>query len=73
MKIGIIGGTGPQGQGIALRLAKAGYNISIGSRTTEKAETIAKELNDKHSLSNIVGRNNKLFLSGGIKMRDLKV
>ncbi len=58
MKIAILGGTGPQGQGLALRLAKAGYEVLIGSRTLEKAQTIAKELNSKLSLDNITGMTN---------------
>ncbi|MBD3192695.1 MAG: NADPH-dependent F420 reductase [Candidatus Heimdallarchaeota archaeon] len=44
-KIGLIPGTGSQGQGIALRLALAGYDILIGSRKEEKAKKVAKELN----------------------------
>ena len=59
MKIGLIGGTGPQGQGLTLRLAKAGYKVLIGSRTLEKAQTIAEELNAKLSLDSISGMTNK--------------
>ena len=35
--IGIIGGTGPAGRGVAIRLAKAGYDVSIGSRDAQRA------------------------------------
>ena len=35
--IGIIGGTGPAGRGVAMRLAKAGYAVSIGSRDAARA------------------------------------
>lgn len=59
MKIGIIGGTGPQGQGIALRLAKAGYEVIIGSRSTEKAEKISKELLEKLPQASITGKSNE--------------
>ena len=45
MKIGLIGGTGNQGQGLALRLAMAGHEIRIGSRSLEKAQRIVDELN----------------------------
>lgn len=39
--VGIIGGTGPHGRGIALRLRLAGYRILIGSRSEERArETV---------------------------------
>lgn len=45
VKIGIIGGTGEEGRGLALRFAKAGAQVTIGSRTIEKAEEAAAELN----------------------------
>lgn len=38
MKIGIIGGTGDQGLGLALRFAKGGEQVIIGSRDVKKAE-----------------------------------
>ena len=43
-KIGIIGGTGKEGKGLAYRWAKAGYSISIGSRQAEKAQAAAAEI-----------------------------
>lgn len=42
--IAIIGGTGDQGFGLALRWVKAGESIIIGSRIREKAETAVKRL-----------------------------
>lgn len=45
MKIGLIGGTGNMGRGLALRLAFK-HEILVGSRSLEKARRIAKELND---------------------------
>ncbi len=36
--LGILGGTGPQGRGLAARWARAGHEVHIGSRTLEKAE-----------------------------------
>ncbi len=42
--IAIIGGTGPQGKGLALRLAMAGMSVVLGSRDPEKAQKTAKEL-----------------------------
>lgn len=58
MKIGIIGGTGPQGKGIAMRFALNGIEIIIGSRSKERAETISKELNLLINGSNITGMSN---------------
>ncbi|MEM2003530.1 MAG: NAD(P)-binding domain-containing protein, partial [Nitrososphaerota archaeon] len=37
MIIGIVGGTAGLGFSIALRLAMAGYEVAIGSRSEEKA------------------------------------
>lgn len=44
-KVGLIGGTGEEGQGIALRLAIAGVPVWIGSRSEGRAKQIAGELN----------------------------
>jgi len=41
--IAILGGTGAQGSGLALRLAKAGHLVTIGSRDAAKARTAAAE------------------------------
>jgi NADPH-dependent F420 reductase len=45
--IAILGGTGPQGQGLALRFALAGVPVALGSREGERAAAIAAELNGK--------------------------
>ncbi|HZM82519.1 MAG TPA: NADPH-dependent F420 reductase [Candidatus Limnocylindrales bacterium] len=42
--VGILGGTGDQGRGLAMRLASAGQRILIGSRTSERAAAAAKEV-----------------------------
>ncbi|PYC77837.1 NADPH-dependent F420 reductase [Streptomyces tateyamensis] len=42
--VGVLGGTGDQGRGLAYRLAKAGQQVIIGSRTAERAEAAAAEL-----------------------------
>ena len=44
LTIGVLGGTGPQGRGLALRWAAAGLRIVIGSRSAERAATAAAEL-----------------------------
>jgi hypothetical protein len=43
-KIGIIGGTGPEGSGLAARWAAAGEHIVIGSRDASRAEETAELL-----------------------------
>ena len=45
--IAILGGTGPQGQGLALRFARAGVPVVLGSRDGERAKAVVAELNDK--------------------------
>jgi hypothetical protein len=56
--IGILGGTGNEGSGLALRWAKAGYPIIIGSRKQEKAERAAQELNEALALDTVRGLEN---------------
>ena len=41
MDIAIVGGTGDEGFGLAIRLAVAGVNVTIGSRVLERAEQAA--------------------------------
>ncbi len=47
MRIAILGGTGEQGPGLALRWAQAGEEVIIGSRQKEKGEKVAIELNQE--------------------------
>ena len=42
--IGFIGGTGPEGKGLALRLAIAGQPVLIGSRSSKRAQDAVAEL-----------------------------
>ncbi|WP_370418901.1 NADPH-dependent F420 reductase [Streptomyces sp. QH1-20] len=42
--VGVLGGTGDQGRGLAYRLAKAGQKVIIGSRAADRAQTAAEEL-----------------------------
>ena len=44
LTIAILGGTGPQGRGLARRLSTAGLAVVLGSRTAERAEQAAAEL-----------------------------
>ena len=47
--IAIIGGTGAEGLGLGFRWAQAGYAVTIGSRTLEKAISTTSELNTRLS------------------------
>jgi NADPH-dependent F420 reductase len=44
MKIAVVGGTGKEGSGMALRWAKAGHEVFIGSRDAQRAKEKASEL-----------------------------
>ena len=44
MRIGIFGGTGPAGSGLAARLASIGYPAVIGSRSKYRAMEVVDEL-----------------------------
>ena len=57
--IALIGGTGPEGRGLALRFALAGRDVVIGSRNAERGESIAAELRES-----LAGRDGLGALSG---------
>jgi hypothetical protein len=48
-KIGIVGGTGPEGSGLAYRWARAGEHIVIGSRDAQRATETAERLRERIS------------------------
>ena len=58
-KIAILGGTGKEGPGLAMRWAHAGYRILIGSRQAEKAQATAAELNSQLGIDTIQGMENE--------------
>jgi len=56
--LAILGGTGKEGPGLALRWAAGGYKVIIGSRQTEKAQVTATELNQELGINTITGMQN---------------
>lgn len=58
MKIAIIGGTGDMGYGLGLRLAKAGHEIILGSRTEERAAQAAETARAATGAAQITGMEN---------------
>ena len=54
LTIGILGGTGPQGRGLARRLALAGYPIVLGSRSAARATETAEAI----GLDGVIGGSN---------------
>jgi NADPH-dependent F420 reductase len=47
MRIAVLGGTGKEGRGLALRWAKAGHAVLLGSRDAERARACATELSSR--------------------------
>lgn len=56
--VAVIGGTGKEGGGLALRWANSGYRVFIGSRDAEKARRVAAELNELLGGNYITGMSN---------------
>jgi 8-hydroxy-5-deazaflavin:NADPH oxidoreductase len=44
LTLGLLGGTGPQGRGLALRFALAGHQVLLGSRSEERSRSVVAEL-----------------------------
>jgi len=59
VRIAVLGGTGREGKGLAYRWAKAGYQVLIGSRSSERAVTAASEIMELlEGSSSVVGTTN---------------
>ncbi len=57
-RIGFIGGTGPEGKGLAYRFALAGHEVVIGSRTQERGADAAKEVAERSGNPSVTGGEN---------------
>lgn len=53
LTIGVLGGTGPQGRGLAYRWARAGLEVQLGSRSADRASAVADEVG-----SGVIGGDN---------------
>jgi hypothetical protein len=62
--IAVLGGTGAEGGGLALRFAAAGHVVTIGSRSPERAIARAAELSAKLNGKTITGAGNAPAASG---------
>lgn len=68
--IAIVGGTGPEGSGLALRWARAGESVLIGSRDAERARAAAAQIAEKVGhLGSVEGADN----TTAVKMSDIVV
>lgn len=57
--IAVLGGTGQEGSGLAMRWAKAGHRVILGSRDAAKAAAAASAMNAALGAANISGNANK--------------
>ena len=57
-KITVLGGTGKEGSGLALRWANAGHHIVIGSRMRERAQEAAAAINARIGIERAEGADN---------------
>ena len=62
--LAFLGGTGPEGRGLALRLALAGEEVVIGSRDPVRASAAAEELTQLAPGSSIHGAGNEDAAAG---------
>lgn len=56
--VAVVGGTGPQGRGLAYRFALAGHPVVIGSRSADRAQEMAQEINAKLESATVTGATN---------------
>jgi 8-hydroxy-5-deazaflavin:NADPH oxidoreductase len=57
-RIAVIGGTGPQGKGLAYRFARHGHTVVLGSRSAERAEAAAGEIRERVPEGDVTGASN---------------
>lgn len=58
LTVGVLGGTGPQGRGLAYRWAQAGLPVVIGSRDARRAEEAAASLRERAASQAVHGLDN---------------
>jgi len=63
-KIAFVGGTGPEGIGLALRMATVGHEIMIGSRTDERGKEVATRILSDVPEAKVDGGSNKNAVVG---------
>ena len=63
--VAILGGSGAEGGGLALRIAAAGYKVIIGSREPAKAQDAAKKILERLPKADVSGADNQSAASAG--------
>jgi 8-hydroxy-5-deazaflavin:NADPH oxidoreductase len=71
--IAIVGGTGPEGSGLALRWAQAGETIVIGSRDAQRALEAAGKLSEKAGADKKISGKENRFACGDAEIVVLTV
>jgi NADPH-dependent F420 reductase len=56
--VAVVGGTGAEGSGLALRFAKAGLRVLIGSRNLDRAQAAAREIAAQGGTDEVTGHAN---------------
>ncbi|MCG8416466.1 MAG: NADPH-dependent F420 reductase [Proteobacteria bacterium] len=65
-QIALIGGTGKEGRGLALRWARAGHDVAVGSRDAKRGEACAAELSERSGKPIVGGGNEQVLRSAEI-------
>ncbi|HCV00759.1 MAG TPA: NADPH-dependent F420 reductase, partial [Dehalococcoidia bacterium] len=64
MKLAFVGGTGPEGLGLAIRFAASGHQVCIGSRTTQRGEEGAAKVAAAVPGASVMGGENAAAVVG---------
>jgi len=64
-KLAFVGGTGPEGLGLAVRFAAAGHAVVIGSRSAERAQQAAATVRARVPEAQVEGRVNQEAVEAG--------
>lgn len=64
MKLAFVGGTGPEGLGLAMRMASAGHEVCIGSRSPERGQEAAAKVRDAVPTGAVEGGTNEDVVEG---------
>ncbi len=64
MKLAFVGGTGPEGLGLAIRFAASGHHVAIGSRSAERGEEGAAKIAEAVPGATVSGGENAATVEG---------
>lgn len=58
MRLAFVGGTGPEGLGLAMRFACVGYSVAIGSRSAQRGVEAAEKVRERVPQAQAIGGEN---------------